>query len=595
MLIFIEWDHVWREDQFEKAIDEFYKRDLTYSSSRQLECFRTPAYIAKSRDWRMGTVFWNMTFLEKLPVTGLHANLLNTEIFFLDAFMINMGLCMSPSIMFIKFLIAIAFSEKIGDNPPRMDWYEEKWLKFDLKTNNDGLEMAIGYEKDLPVAYEYNIYELPYSIKAKYINNALPYWTEFKNQKKKQQDTKENLIPTHILSKVNNPKAIEIFQRYIELHKEILELEYLDKEMVEKSPRRKKYIILRNWEGAGFGNRLQAIVSCFLFALITDRALLIDWSKDSVKEHWNGEETVAMEPLAEFFSNPNFEWDYAPHKQHLETKVKLGLLSEATVSYRLEDEKHVFASFSGYQGWEEVFPCYDYNMYFPEDIVSIRADNYFAFIISLSPFYRDFVNDIFGSDIFGTISRFLFRPVPVIQKEIDNFKKQYFGKFTLGLHVRNIGGSKLNANQTNLLWQCAQNIRSPKEEGVVWFLSTDNEQTRISAKSLFKDKVVFYNVPISRADPNGLRAGIIDLFLLSECDDLIVSAASTFSRIAYGLARKLPMIVNTKNQCFRRTSFQPCFFKWNEKKSPCFTKQKEFGLPLWIQHELEIAEECPYL
>lgn len=81
---------------------------------------------------RMGTVFWNMTHLEKLPPTGLHANLLNQEIPFLDAFMINMGLCMSPQAMFAKFLIAIAFSEKIGDNPPRTDWYEEKWLKVSV-------------------------------------------------------------------------------------------------------------------------------------------------------------------------------------------------------------------------------------------------------------------------------------------------------------------------------------------------------------------------------------------------------------------------------------------------------------------------------
>lgn len=76
----------------------------------------------------MGTMFWNMTQLDQLPETGMHANEVGQPVQFIDAHMYNMGLCMSPSVMFNKFLIALAFSEIIHDDPPDENWYEDKWL-----------------------------------------------------------------------------------------------------------------------------------------------------------------------------------------------------------------------------------------------------------------------------------------------------------------------------------------------------------------------------------------------------------------------------------------------------------------------------------
>jgi hypothetical protein len=46
---------------------------------------------------------------------------------------------------------------------------------------------------------------------------------------------------------------------------------------------------------------MQAIVSAFMFAIITDRALLIDWKSTKPIEHFNKEEIVAMEALNNFF------------------------------------------------------------------------------------------------------------------------------------------------------------------------------------------------------------------------------------------------------------------------------------------------------
>jgi hypothetical protein len=39
--------------------------------------------------------------------------------------------------------------------------------------------MAMGYSMDLPVAYEYNPYELPETIKSKFLGQEVPHWKEF--------------------------------------------------------------------------------------------------------------------------------------------------------------------------------------------------------------------------------------------------------------------------------------------------------------------------------------------------------------------------------------------------------------------------------
>lgn len=52
-----------------------------------LECYRTPRYFAQDRNWRWGTVFWNLTMLAGMPPTGMHAN--TKDVFFILFFLLN--------------------------------------------------------------------------------------------------------------------------------------------------------------------------------------------------------------------------------------------------------------------------------------------------------------------------------------------------------------------------------------------------------------------------------------------------------------------------------------------------------------------------
>jgi hypothetical protein len=96
---------------------------------------------------------------------------------------------------------------------------------------------------------------------------------------------------------------------------------------------------------------------------------------EDVKEraHWNGEEQVAMYGIQNFFKNPDFDWNYSKYKLILQHKFKLKQLTNDATKYR---------------GVEDAIQCGDYNQLFTHDVVSFRADNYFALKIASNPFYR---------------------------------------------------------------------------------------------------------------------------------------------------------------------------------------------------------------
>ena len=143
----------------------------------------------------------------------------------------------------------------------------------------------------------------------------------------------------------------------------------------------------------------------------------------------------------------------------------------------------------------------------PQDkVVRILTWDYFVPSLLANPYYKDLIKRAFGDDIFKPLSRFLFRPIPKIQAIIDNFKRDNFGKYTLGLQIRKIGINKLNDTQEDLFWECAINttLDNADHYNIKWFLATDNPQTRDRAVREFGDKVVFYDVPIQRNTTDGV-------------------------------------------------------------------------------------------
>eukprot|EP01119_Soliformovum_irregulare_P004165 TRINITY_DN15180_c0_g1_i1.p1 TRINITY_DN15180_c0_g1~~TRINITY_DN15180_c0_g1_i1.p1 ORF type:complete len:457 (+),score=77.24 TRINITY_DN15180_c0_g1_i1:1-1371(+) len=353
-----------------------------------------------------------------------------------------------------------------------------------------------------------------------------------------------------------------LIEEYVQLHHRIMDPN-------DTIP--KRYVLIDDEPEAGLGNKFQFMVSTFLFAILSKRALLIDWPEVKGFLHWNGEETVGTPSMSDLLQNPGFDWDFAQHAEHLpyhchhreiakdETSQICCLVSSLNETLcRTENLFH---------GVEEMFQCQDFESS-PEPLIRMRGWDYFVPNMALNPFYRDRLTRIFKhGDIFRPLARFLIRPLPSIQHQIDKFIADQFGDHTIGLQIREIGINKLNVTQERLFWEAAlvsmqERMLQSKTTNIrfKWFLATDTVSLRNTSFSLFPNWITFRDVRIARDDPQSVIDGFIDLWLLASCDDLVVSAASTYGKVAAGLMGKTSKFVNRLDTWGQNPDWQPGFF-----------------------------------
>lgn len=160
-ILFMEPDMVYKKNNLYESFREFENKNILTASTKQIEIWRTFKYRVPERK-RPCSIYWNLKNIDKIPDSGKSAN--HPDMQYLESFVHNFGFCMSEKNMYWKHLLAMAFSSIINDSQPNELWYENKWLKWDPKQNNNNLEISIGFEHCIPAIEKYNIDLLPETI-----------------------------------------------------------------------------------------------------------------------------------------------------------------------------------------------------------------------------------------------------------------------------------------------------------------------------------------------------------------------------------------------------------------------------------------------
>jgi Flp pilus assembly protein TadD len=166
IIVFLEVDHVFRNDQIKKAIDEFVEEDYVFATTNQVEIWKGLRHRLPERTNKTGAVLCNLGKLDKMPATLKHGGILVMPK--ISAHVHNFSFAVSEKVMYWKNLLSVACPEKYGDAVPYENWFEEKWLKWDYELNNKNLDFLKGNENKIPEAITYNIDELPELIKEKH-------------------------------------------------------------------------------------------------------------------------------------------------------------------------------------------------------------------------------------------------------------------------------------------------------------------------------------------------------------------------------------------------------------------------------------------
>ncbi|XP_013707271.1 fucosyltransferase 2 isoform X2 [Brassica napus] len=355
-----------------------------------------------------------------------------------------------------------------------------------------------------------------------------------------------------------------------------------------------KYVV---WmEFSGLGNRIISIASAFLYALLTDRVLLVEGG----------------EQFSDLFCEPFLDTTWLLPKDFALTNQFSGFAQHSPRCHgEMLKRKLINGSSVSSLSYLYLHLAHDYNdqdkMFFCEEDQSLlknvpwlimRTNNFFAPSLFLIPSFEEELGMMFPEKgtVFHHLGRYLFHPSNHVWGLVTRYYEAYLAKADerIGLQIRVFDEkSGVSPKVTKQILSCVQN------EEVLPKLSKPGEQHKQPSEE-FKLKAVlvtslttgYYEIlktmywenPTVTRDVIGIhqpsheghqqteklmhnRKAWAEMYLLSLTDKLVISAWSTFGYVAQGLGGLRAWILyKQENQtslmnppCGRAMSPDPCF------------------------------------
>ncbi|BAZ48063.1 hypothetical protein NIES4103_06680 [Nostoc sp. NIES-4103] len=298
-----------------------------------------------------------------------------------------------------------------------------------------------------------------------------------------------------------------------------------------------KFLLLKG--RAGLGNRILCLLGSILYAQLTSRKLIVDWSDPTYSDDGSN-------IFSKLFTIDNVEQTTdIPDTNSIFPSIWKGNLdlsiTQIFQKYKiLDDDNFIATPFRQFKSKINVSRL-DYD----EDLLIIWS--YFADIHKMRRFFQNdfaYLTTLNEKTILKKISSKHLHLNQDIQYRIDVFKKKYFTNtpLVIGLHIRHT--DRKNPFQSYV--EIINKIIQQNSEYLI-FLATDNKQVQTHFKNIYKERIIYTEkwfpdetASLSRLHhnsdcPNKLENAIqalVDLYLLASCNYLLCDQRSTFPIVA---------------------------------------------------------------
>ncbi|KAL6493655.1 Galactoside 2-alpha-L-fucosyltransferase [Orobanche gracilis] len=340
---------------------------------------------------------------------------------------------------------------------------------------------------------------------------------------------------------------------------------------------------------SGLGNRILTMASAFLYALLTDRVLLVDRGADIPD--------LFCEPF------PEASW-LLPLDFPLVNKFEsFNQKSNKSYGNLLRSNSSVLQPYiylhlvHDYDDRDKLFFCSQDQIYLQKiPWLIVKSDNYFIPSLFLIPSFGQELHNLFPDKetVFHFLGRYLFHPTNSVWGLISRYHKAYLSKtdVKVGIQIRvfdkETGPFKHVVDQIlscvtkeNILpevdRQETMSFPSGKQKSVSVLLTSLSPGYFEEVRNLYWEnptstgETVAVNQPSHEGHQqtekqNHNRKAWAEMYLLSLTDKLVTSSWSTFGYVAQGLGGIKPWILyKPENQtapdppCRRAMSMEPCF------------------------------------
>jgi xyloglucan fucosyltransferase len=344
----------------------------------------------------------------------------------------------------------------------------------------------------------------------------------------------------------------------------------------------------------GLGNRMLTLASTFLYALLTNRVLLANMGKES--------ENLFCEPF------PGSSWVLPPDFPYNQPYLHI----DAPESYVNMLKRGAFA----YNANASSLPAYVYlhleqfslrmqnNIFCEEDQQMLRkfnwmllkSDSYFAPAFFLMPSYQEELKRMFPEkeSVFHHLGRYIYHPSNQVWGRIERYYDAYLAHADekIGLQVRIFREKPIKFEvMYDQIMRCTDQVKFLPEithSEPMRNSSTNTKHKAILITSLYagyyeRIRAIYYDNPtlngevVSVYQPsheeeqqteaqNHNQKALAEIYLLSFCDKMTISAWSTFGYVAHSFAGIKPWILLRPDwnkevaevPCISSTTVEPC-------------------------------------
>ncbi len=160
-----------------------------------------------------------------------------------------------------------------------------------------------------------------------------------------------------------------------------------------------------------------------------------------------------------------------------------------------------------------------------------------------------------GFEVAGFLMKTIWRLKPDFTATVNKYRTEFFGNnsFVIGMHIRS---AYVNLSDIDKFAKCAleleSNDKTLAKKHVKWFVVTDAEFYVNMIKAKHWNRTVLQTSGKAKhtgwnpGDDSGIKKALLDIELLSYCDEIIGTAGSTFSFLPSIKSQRLAFYVNGK-------------------------------------------------
>ena len=306
--------------------------------------------------------------------------------------------------------------------------------------------------------------------------------------------------------------------------------------MPDREPAQDRIILVKG--RAGLGNRIVSLLSAALFARLTRRRLVVDWSDPTYSSDGSNS-------IHHFFTSPLFSpAGQIPDTASIHPALWRGHLRDNVVAVSRKFLSRTFRYPTSSRHTSADLSRLDH----PEQVLVMWS--FFPLIRDMRHHFRGPFSEFRGLDDEAILSRLMKETLhlhPSIMERVTAIRATWPARPVIGVHIRHTDRkARIGAIQSRLRQLLTAN------PGLGVFLCTDNRDVEASLRLAYPDLLTTskwfpdnghdrmhecQDCPDKRA--NGVEA-LTDLYLLAGCDHLVLDKSSSFAYLAALLSDQAP-------------------------------------------------------